>query len=302
MLRGSLIHGALSNLHRQLNQTAGSQVSPTTQSAEAFEKQALEVLATLMESLATSDPLASALREVDRRVLSQWLMNYYEQHQHYDDACMASGVPFRPAHFEVEFGPEYAAVDDEAGLHVESDKLRTSQPLELKVADQTIRISGRIDRVDLGQIAGQAVFHVIDYKSSTKVDFKPEMIASGERLQLPLYALALEQLLLADRGAIPWRASYWLVKEKGVRHRAMLDFHELVDGQIQPTEAWQAVREQLLEIVARLVKGIRGGQFPVYCADDACTSRCEFHTVCRIGQIRSLEKVWQIGGLPEVSS
>jgi CRISPR/Cas system-associated exonuclease Cas4 (RecB family) len=215
---------------------------------------------------------------------------------------LKSGVAFRPAHFEVEFGPEYASAGDEEGLQVASDTLRTSQPLELTVAGQTIRISGRIDRVDLGQIAGQTVFHVIDYKSSSKMKFEPGMIASGERLQLPLYALALEQLLLADRSAIPWRASYWLVKEKGVGHRAKLDFHELIDGRIEPTEVWQSVREQLLEIVAGLVKGIRGGNFPVYCADEACTSRCEFHTVCRIGQIRSLEKVWQIGGPAEGSS
>ena len=57
--------------------------------------------------------------------------------------------------------------------------------------------------------------------------------------------------------------------------------------------AWIAERKKLLARVVSLVRGIRSGQFPVFSADDDCTSTCAFSTVCRIGQVRSLDKLWQ---------
>jgi hypothetical protein len=48
----------------------------------------------------------------------------------------------------------------------------------------------------------------------------------------------------------------------------------------------------VVDKVFSLVAGIRDGQFPVYNPREDCTSRCEFRTVCRIAQIRSLEKTW----------
>jgi hypothetical protein len=44
--------------------------------------------------------------------------------------------------------------------------------------------------------------------------------------------------------------------------------------------------------VFQLVEGIKAGQFPVYSLDDDCTGRCAFRTVCRVNQVRSLEKQW----------
>jgi len=37
---------------------------------------------------------------------------------------------------------------------------------------------------------------------------------------------------------------------------------------------------------------MRQGQFPVWSSDVHCTGFCEYATVCRINQIRSLEKTW----------
>jgi hypothetical protein len=41
-----------------------------------------------------------------------------------------------------------------------------------------------------------------------------------------------------------------------------------------------------------MIEDIRGGAFPMHSFDDKCTSHCDFKTVCRVGQVRSLEKVW----------
>jgi hypothetical protein len=51
-------------------------------------------------------------------------------------------------------------------------------------------------------------------------------------------------------------------------------------------------------VVRQLVHSIRDGEFPVFSRDDKCTSYCNFHTVCRIGQVRSLDKQWPTTGDP----
>jgi hypothetical protein len=59
-----------------------------------------------------------------------------------------------------------------------------------------------------------------------------------------------------------------------------------------PTAAWEEIRMRLAETVAALVRGIRGGRFPVHSVDEQCTGRCGFATVCRINHVRALEKIW----------
>ena len=38
---------------------------------------------------------------------------------------------------------------------------------------------------------------------------------------------------------------------------------------------------------------MRRGEFPVWSDDENCTGRCPYSTVCRINQIRSLDKEWR---------
>ena len=64
-------------------------------------------------------------------------------------------------------------------------------------------------------------------------------------------------------------------------------------GKLQTTEAWEQMRDALGEAVARLVGGLRAGQFPVFSRNDQCTSCCPMRTVCRVNQARSLEKTWE---------
>lgn len=292
--RGKLLHGTLSQVHRQIVDEGGQLVSPAMQRPEEFERAAKDVLAMLLENIASDDPMIKSLQEVDRRLLQEWLSNYYLQHQEYDKAWSEFESPLRPAHFEVSFGPLSDAADGEPEeVPVDCDELTTTKPLEISHRDEKVRLRGRIDRIDVGQINGRTVFNVIDYKSASEVKFSGETITDGRTLQLPLYALAVEQLLLIDRQALPWRASYWLVKEKGFRHRSALAFYQLVDGEFALDPVWENLRDQLLSRVVSLVRGIRAGQFPMHCADENCTGRCPYHTVCRVGQARSLDKTWQ---------
>jgi hypothetical protein len=131
---------------------------------------------------------------------------------------------------------------------------------------------------------------VIDYKSGKRPTLSPEKIASGERLQPALYVMAAQALLFAEDSATPLFAGYWSMSN-GVTVDARYSLQCSQDHKT-PSDAWQKLRGEVVAQVGQFVQDIRGGNFPVASRDDDCTSRCEFATVCRVGQVRSLGKQW----------
>jgi hypothetical protein len=59
-----------------------------------------------------------------------------------------------------------------------------------------------------------------------------------------------------------------------------------------PSEHWEQMQASVVQQIGRFVRDIRTGNFPVASRDDKCTSYCEYSTVCRVGQVRSLGKQW----------
>jgi ATP-dependent helicase/DNAse subunit B len=290
--RGQLAHEALATLHRRLN-AAGKHSSPGGLTTDEYQELREGTLSTLVESIPRGSPLEIALRTVDLRLIGQWLQQYIGQHLKYDEAAAIDQVvqeqSLRPAHFEVSFGLK-------PRTNEELDPLSTAAPFELLCDGDTFRFSGRIDRIDIGLVGGQIVFNVLDYKTGSSKNFK-RSFASGVALQLPLYALAVQELLMIDRRAVPWRVGYWFLKEKGFDDYGLPQFFERAEVGLRETTDWQTLRGTLLNRVASLVRGIRGGLFPVFSLDDDCTSSCPYRTVCRIGQIRSLDKTWNMPAL-----
>jgi RecB family exonuclease len=194
--------------------------------------------------------------------------------------------PPRPAYFEVRFGPEVKTGESSA-------RQDASTPLafELDLGEEKIHITGQIDRIDVGRVGGVTVLNVIDYKSGKQVQLKEESMHAGRQLQLPLYALAAEELLFAKQGARALAAGYWSIQgrgfEKGALELRRAEGHSLTDS-----EDWQRLRPQILATVRQLVSGIRAGQFPVFNENQDCTRWCPHSTICRVGQIRNLEKQW----------
>jgi hypothetical protein len=285
--RGQMAHEALAVLHRRLN-AAGKPRSPAESPAEEYAQLADGAVEFVKGQIPKGSPLEVALRTVDLRLIGQWMQEYFGQHLQYD-AVAAIGASteesLRPAHFEVSFGLK-------PRTNEELDPLSTETPFELLCDGDTIRFSGRIDRIDIGLVGGQVVFNVLDYKTGASKSFKSRNLDSGVSLQLPLYALAVQELLMVDRRAVPWRVGYWFLKEKGFDTQGLPQFFERAEIGVQETSDWQSLRGTLLDRVATLVRGIRGGKFPIFSTDDKCTSYCAYRTVCRIGQIRSLGKFW----------
>ncbi len=285
--RGQMAHEVLAAFHRKVNQAGGGPQSPVALAPEEYQRLLLEAIdEAIAQTLAAPgrDGLADALHELDRRKLLEWLEGYRVQHEKYDaqwEDC--DGSP-RPALFETSFGRPLREGDGEHS---------TEEPLELPSHGQVVRLAGRIDRIDEGQDRGHAIFTILDYKTGKGTGFKLEDCQRGLVLQLPLYALAVAELILKDTAAVPWQAGYWYLSESGFRPKQALRGYERVEDRLAPSEMWNEIRGILADTVAGLVRSMREGQFPVWSDDDKCTSTCPYSTVCRINQIRSLGKTWR---------
>ena len=69
------------------------------------------------------------------------------------------------------------------------------------------------------------------------------------RLQLTLYALAVEKVVLARHGARPLGLAYWLVTEKGPKP-VLPDGKQVTSWNVDGSD-WNRVREQLDEYTQR---------------------------------------------------
>jgi RecB family exonuclease/superfamily I DNA/RNA helicase len=279
--RGRLAHDVLAAFHRRVNHLFGDRpTSPAKLDPADYDRLLGETLGELSGG-ETGNPVEAALREVDRRLLGQWLAAYPQQHKSYDDLWKEYDTALVPEFFEVAFGRKADG----------NNPPSTDQPLEFSTEEETIRISGRIDRIDTGQVAGKTVFNVLDYKTGSPIKFDKESVRAGRTLQLPLYALAVAELLLSDRDCVPWQAGYWYLKERGFKKA--LQMYQRSDGDLVPAAPWEEIRAGLGKTVVTLVQRIRTGEFPVCSGDDRCTGYCPYSTICRINQVRSLEKTWQ---------
>ncbi|MBU4397897.1 MAG: PD-(D/E)XK nuclease family protein, partial [Planctomycetes bacterium] len=275
--RGRVAHEVLSYFHKQVNLRLGRPASPLELDSAEFDALVNEAVQNSLPP-EPSNPVDAAMREIDRRLVVEWMSRYREQVEKYDAQWKGFDTPPAPELFEVAFGRGNEGPPS------------TDKPLEFLREGETIRVSGRIDRVDVGAVAGRGVFVVLDYKTGGSIRVKPKSVKAGTTLQLPLYSLAAMELLLADRDLLPWRAGYWYVRNGGYKPRQALRMYFDDDGRIELDQTWEELRAGLGDTVAELVHAMRRGCFPVCCADDRCTGRCPYGTVCRVNHVRSLEK------------
>jgi ATP-dependent helicase/DNAse subunit B len=282
--RGWRLHASMAALHRKINAQQERHSSPCCLEEPVYRPQFEEVLSTLLALDRDDGSLERALREIDHRLLTTWLTEYHRQHAAYDANWAEFDTPLLPAYFEVSFGMPLNLADGE------TDQISREEPLSFVQDGETIKLAGRIDRIDLGQLGRQPVFNVVDYKSGRAWSANKANQFDGTLLQLEVYAIAAEEVLLKDHRAVPLEGGYWFIQETG--YRRWLRLYDRAEGLLQPSEDWQARRQQVIEKIFELARGIRAGQFPVYSLDADCTGRCDFSTVCRINHIRSLEKQW----------
>jgi ATP-dependent helicase/nuclease subunit B len=271
--RGAAVHRALSRLHQQL--LAEDRHSPTE---EVGERLAAE-LSTAVEEYAArvSSPTTKTLWRLEGRRLRRAAERYHRHWQKYAEPWREHGLVPRPHRFEVDFG---LAAGGEP----------VAEPLVLRVDGVEVRIGGRIDRIDVVDLPdGGRGFWVIDYKTGRGAYHTATDLQTLQRLQLTLYALAVERVLLVD--ARPLGLAYWLVAENGPKV-ALPGRKET--AWLASAETWPKFRAQLEAWVAALVGHIRRGAFPLKPRSEHCTDTCSYGQACRIAQSRTVRKEWDL--------
>jgi hypothetical protein len=222
--------------------------------------------------------IEAALVELDRRQILKWAEQHFDHHARYEALWSKLGARLQPAHFELRFGPSNSSNPDD-------DPQSCDEAFTLSIHGEQVRVTGRIDRIDVARLGERVVFNVIDYKSGRRVSLKEDHIATGEHLQLPIY-VAAAQALLFDGNAEPLAAGYWTMAG-GFDAKGVLAVQH---GEEQGGQHWKKIQAAVEDRIGQFIEGIRRGQFPVFSCDDKCTSRCDFNTICRIAQVRSLGK------------
>ena len=254
--RGSRIHNILQQLEEMKQQIRD----------ETHEELArIAVGAELNITLADASEVDLGLAEIERRRLIQTIERYVVQLREYESDPRGRGIPHL---FEVEFGKE--------------DSARSY--LEIGRGQRMVRLQGKIDRIDIVESPEGPGFRVIDYKSGAGPSTTD--VSRARLLQLPLYAMAVERIILVDHALSLRDVGYWALRKDGYKPIAFED--------------WVAVRAALESYVAELVERLRRGIFVVDSQIDGCEGFCDYRAICRIRQARQAAKHHDRAVAPEL--
>ena len=142
--------------------------------------------------------------------------------------------------------------------------LSQTEPIEIELVSGTLRLHGRIDRVNWDR--KRTTFRVVDYKTGRRYAEKPGELQGGRMLQLPLYALAAAKLLGIDPTA--GAAAYVYPTRKG-------EF-QVVDWTPEDLAARYA---DVLALLDAIVTSARRGDFIIAPSEGAC-DYCPFNGIC----------------------
>lgn len=273
--RGQAFHRALARMHQELRARG------IEQATEEVEPQLRERLGEAVTEYAAraGSPASKKLWEIEGERLQRLAPRYGTHWRKFVEPWLEPETLPRPFAFEVDFG-----------LPTTADKPPLG-PLVIRHEGTEVRVSGRIDRIDTAELEDGLGFWIIDYKTGRGANFTSTDLEQFRKLQLTLYALAVEQVVLAGQNARPLGLVYWLVGEKGPKvvlptKQKLLWFEE--------TKPWREVREELQQWVATLAANIRQGVFPLKPRSVDCTQTCDFGQICRITQSRHVVKNWEL--------
>lgn len=250
LVRGSILHDVLQVFHKEYLGKSILKI-PESEAIDTMMRHLDDVFARRVFQSSNTPPKVAL---VERMRMAVHLRRYLTIEREREDELWA------PSHFEVSFGSGNS-----------TDALSQSDPYALTTKTGPIRFTGRIDRVDtLGERA-----RIIDYKSS--VYAKAADIDEGVSIQLPLYALALEEHLMP--GACCADA---LFVQVGGKTR--------LSGLVVKKVPWEERKERLREQIAEHVARIRRAEFPPRPYHDICRE-CRDHRACRFESARIERKM-----------
>jgi len=147
---------------------------------------------------------------------------------------------------------------------------------------RVVAFRGKADRVDLD---GNGRITVYDYKSGKSDRYRPissaeTRLGGGERLQLPVYALAAREAFGDAETAVG--AWYWFLEQKG-------------GGELRGYDLDDATLTQFRDAVSLIVQGIEAGLFPARPGNTGQKTfencmYCPYDSLCASDRLRAWER------------
>jgi ATP-dependent helicase/DNAse subunit B len=172
------------------------------------------------------------------------------------------------------------------------DPESTDEPLQLArstfVGEETMKISGQIDRVDIAQDKTLVAY---DYKLSRGA--RKEDIYEGRTLQIPIYLEALEQLFFPGQAIAG--GGYYTLRGGGERRNTGMyrkDFNDdylalQAKNSIFSEYEWQQFRAEVTARIWDFLDRMRAGRFTVEPSEGNKTCKfCDYAAVCRYEKYR----------------
>ena len=198
--RGAAYHRALARLHARLGQAG-----PDLTRGKLPETVGPELLAEIDRAVGeyaarAPSPASRKLWELEGKRLHRSAGNYRGHWEDFLGPWRKAGAPLDPRLLEADFGLTAAAPNVQSAAGAAG-----TVPLVISFGGVEVRIGGRIDRVDVAELDDGLGFWVIDYKTGRSANYSVADLARFVKLQLPLYALAVERVFFAGRKARPTR-------------------------------------------------------------------------------------------------
>jgi ATP-dependent helicase/nuclease subunit B len=247
--RGNLFHRILQRFHGEWSGNGSASLAPTAR--ERMRQVAEEECDLAQERGETGYP---AMWAADRVEVVDDCLQWLELER---DDPPSTALPLSAC--EARFGRRHPG--EQQGT------LSREDPIEIQLADRTLLLSGRIDKISWdGEPASK--FRVVDYKTGKVRDEKEAQLQGGRMLQLPLYVLAGAQLLDVDPSV--GEAAYVYPTRRG-------QFRTIAWSGAQLAER----HEDVLRLLDAILDGIARGDFMVAPWEEkkAC-AYCDFNSIC----------------------
>jgi ATP-dependent helicase/nuclease subunit B len=267
--RGTVVHDILCLFYRRWKAAGNSKILPSNLADASCLM--TEIVLKELEAQHFNSPLweATCLRMTGSDESGPGLFE-----QFLSTEVLEADSPLVPSLFEFSFGMKPGNYDDPHSM---------TEPVELDAGEfGTIRIRGRIDRIDLSD---KGVFSITDYKTGSVIP-KIADIRSGKALQLPLYLVAYEKI----SGCTGVAAGYYKIK-RPVENKILLCDTAARELYLSAPATLPDFREVLTRsqfFAGEYIRRIQNGEFPLPDADKCPNPFCECDTICRFNPFRVL--------------
>lgn len=259
-VRGNFVHRVMQRLVRDNLDLYGEAVE-----YDLYVRQLIDRAKLIIEEEKRKDAFLTKAPETIRELFCQRVLEVIAAHLREELAQIRNKKKkTRPRYFEWAFGK------------------KNVPPLRLKVGKSDISISGRIDRIDVDQ--NNKVFSVIDYKTG-ELDSGAK-IKRGESLQIPLYMMAAEQLLLKNyRPAAGLLIGFKdLTKKSGLIIQGGGEEEALKKNYHISMESWNQLKQEITMGVQKIVDQINEGRFTPNPLEKSLCRFCDYRDICHFEQ------------------